>query len=278
MMGGISLWQTGKFFLRQVKNEPLGMRASAIAFNLFLALIPGMIALLTLIPYIPVKNLNDEFLIFMQKLMPVAAANNLDQILGDIMESRSNSLLSVGLVASIYFASSGIFSLMSALNKFDNRSYWRQKLLSIQLTLTLGLLLIVSISVFLLSEFGLQLLAINVPWGSDLWYYSVIIFQWIIMLFILFGACMICFRYAFEKDNEWKEIAPGAVIASILALLTSIIYSYYVGRWANYSKTYGSLGTIIITMLWLYFNAMVIIIGSDLNISLARAKKLPKHR
>lgn len=274
LLGGVGLIQVVRFFIKQMQNEPLGMRASAIAFNLFLALFPSLIALLTLIPYVPVNNLSPEVLSFIQKLMPAAAADSIESILGDVLSTNTRGLFSIGLISAIYFASNGLYSLMAALNKFNSRSFWQQKFLSIQLTFIIGFLVISAISLFILTEFGLQLLAIKAPWGGEIWYITIIVLQWVVLLIILFGACILCFRFAMDKNNAWHEIVPGAVVASVLSMITSILYSYYVSSFANYSRTYGSLGTIIITMLWLYFNSTVIIIGSDLNLSLVRAAKI----
>lgn len=248
------------------------MRASSIAFSLFLALIPSLIALFTLIPYVPIEDLHREVYTFLRTLMPSAAFQTIEGILNDVLSTRSGSLFSVGLIAAIYFASNGVFALMTALYKDNPTPFWRLKLSSIGLTVLLGILLIGSMSLFLLTQLLIQFFGYATHLNTDWLYYVVIIAQWAITFLLIVGAITIIYRQSDPRTERWRHIMPGAAMAGILMLVTSVAYSYYVGRWANYSKLYGSLGALIITMLWLYFNSMVIIIGHDFNRSLVNAR------
>jgi membrane protein len=273
-LGGHTIYFVVIFFYRNMKRESLNLRASSIAFNLFLSLLPAFIFLFTLLPYIPVKDLNTEILSFLQKLMPASAFQSIDEILNEIFTKPSSGLLSFGLIASLWFASNGMYSLMETFNKKDTRSWVRRKLVAMGMTAVLGILFTAGICLFLLTQFMLELVVYNTHLNQGFLYYLLIFSQWIIIFFLLFGACVIIYRHGEINYRQWKQIYPGAALASVLIVLTSIIYAYYVAKWANYSKLYGSLGAMIITLFWLYFNSAVVIIGHDFNRSLAHAKKI----
>jgi membrane protein len=136
----------------------------------------------------------------------------------------------------------------------------------------LGVLLISGLSLFLFSQYALEMLTYATSLNSDIYYYILILVQWLMVFILLFGASAILYHHGDSRVTEARQIIPGSIITSILVVLTSIAYSYYVNKWANYNKLYGSLGAMIITMLWLYFNAMVIIIGHEFNRSILHAK------
>jgi membrane protein len=213
-----------------------------------------------------------EILQFLKALMPSSAFQGIDEALQDVMATRSGSLLSVGLIAAIYFASNGVFSLMTTFNQKDPRGYWRQKLISFALTIGLGFLLISGLSLFLLTQFVLEYLVNANPKFSITTYYLLIVIQWIMTFILIFGAITLLYRHGDSRSERWRYIIPGAALASFLVVLTSIGYSYYANSWSNYNKLYGSLGAMIATMLWLYFNSMVLIIGHDFNRSLVHTR------
>ena len=209
--------------------------------------------------------------------MPGSAFNIVAENLNDIMETRSAKLLSIGIIVALYFASNGVYSLMQAFHKADQRSYFHQKLVSIYLTIVLGTGLITGMALFVMAKYLLTILSGSVGSHTDLFYNSVLIGQWIMLFLLLFSSTVIVYRYGDIRVETIKEVIPGSVLTSILVVLTSIAYSYYVGKWANYSRLYGSLGAMIITMLWLYFNSMVIIVGHEYNRSMVHARMIIKR-
>jgi membrane protein len=271
-MGGLPIYWVAIFFWRNLVRESINLRASSIAFNMFLSLFPSLIFLFTLLPYVPVRNLNTEILLFLKYLMPSAAFQTIDDTINDIMSTRSTSLLSFGLVAALYFASNGVYSLMGTFNRDDTRSYWKQKLVAIIITVVLGLLLIIGLSVFIVGQYVLDHIFMNAHIDKGFTYYGLILASWVMMFILLFCGITILYRHGDSRSERWRHIYPGAVLASVLTMITSIGYSTYVNTWGQYNKLYGSLGTMIVTMLWLYFNSMVLIAGHDFNRSLVHAR------
>ncbi|MGZ5304480.1 MAG: YihY/virulence factor BrkB family protein, partial [Bacteroidia bacterium] len=271
-MGGLPLYWIIVFFFRNIGKESINLRASSIAFNLVLSLFPALIFLFTLLPYIPIDNLHQQIMFFLKSMMPVSAYEIVDTTITDILAEPRGGLLSFGLLAALWFASNGIFSLMETFNKRDNRSFWKKRAIAIGLTFALGILLITVISLFLLTEFSIELLIYYTPINHSLLAILLMIIRWALLFFLLFGACVILYRLGDRRSEKWRYTFPGAVLASILAVATSGLYAFYVESFGNYNRLYGSLGAMIITMLWLYFNAMVLIVGHEFNLALGHTK------
>lgn len=271
-MGGLPLYWIVVFFFRNLRKESINLRASSIAFNLFLSLFPALIFMFTLLPYIPIEDLSHHIMSFMRTVLPRSSFEIIDETLQDILNTPRSGLLSIGLITAIYFASNGIFALMETYNKRDKRSFWKKRLLAIGLTFLMGILVITIISLFIVTEYSVELLIYYTPINDQVLYYALLVIRWLMLFFLAFAATTILYRHADSRVESWNHIFPGAFLATLLTVVTSIAYAFYINNWGNYNRFYGSLGAIIITMLWLYFNAMVLIIGHEFNRSLVHAR------
>jgi membrane protein len=271
-LGGLPLYWIAVFFFRNLRKESINIRASSIAFNLFLALFPALIFMFTLLPYIPIEDLSTQIMSFMRSVMPQSSFQIVDDTLQDILNTPRSGLLSVGLISSVYFASNGIFALIESYNTRDRRSFWWKRLLAIGLTLLMGVLIITIISLFIVTEYAVELLIYYAPINDEVLYYGLLIIRWLMLFFLLFSMVTILYRHADTRAESWRHIFPGAFLATVLNVLTSVAYGFYLNNWGNYNRFYGSLGAIIITMLWLQFNSMVLIIGHEFNRSLVHAR------
>lgn len=223
-------------------------------------------------PYIPIEGLSADITLFMKVIMPSAAFSEVDETLTDILQTRNTSLLSFGIIAALYFASNGVYSLMGTFNRYSKQSFWKMRLIAIALTFALGILLVTGLCLFILAQLGMELLIYTTPINDNLLYYCIVILQWVIMFILILGATTLLYRHGDTRSEKWRYIFPGAILASLLSVATSIGYAFFVENYGNYNKLYGSLGALIITMLWLYFNAMVLIIGHDFNRSLVHTR------
>ena len=265
LWGGLPIRLVAINFWRNMTEESVSNRAAVVAFNMFLAIFPAFIALFTLLPYVPVPKLADEIVDFMQEIMPSSAFDTIDETLRDVLQTRRGGLLSIGLIAAIYFASNGVFSLMSVLNSHMKRSYWRQKLISFWITLWLGGIIIIGVSLIVGLQFSENFITKATTLERALVADILSILQWILLGVLVCASNLIMYRHGDERSERWRYVLPGAIMATFLTAITSYGYTYYVGHFAHYNKLYGSLGAMIITMLWLNFNAMGIIIGHDFN-------------
>lgn len=274
LLGGIPIYLFFKIFWRNLMKENISLKASSVAFNLFLSLIPALIFLFTLLPFFPMQDVKEEIMLVLSSLLPYNAFETIDETLQDVLTNPRGNLLSIGLVAALYFASNGVFSLMETFNKYDRRSFFKKRAIAMVLTLGLGAIFLVDLTLLLLGQLTLKLVLNYLHIGDTFIYYSGVGAQWFMMFILIFAAYTMLYYFSEYKKERWSYIFPGAFVATIFTLLTSVGYGFYVETWSNYNMFYGSLGTLIITMLWLYFNSIMIIAGHDFNRSLKHTHKL----
>ena len=273
---GMNLFQVAIFFIEGIEKGSLTTRASSIAFNFFLAFFPALIFFFTLIPYIPITNFQEILMGLISDVLPPSTNESFFSTLNDIINHPRGGLLSFGFLMALYFSSNSINALMEAFNSSfhitETRSVWKQRLISFNLTISLSFILILAISMIVFTQIARAYL---IEWGfidpSSLT--IIVIGKWIILLSCLFIGISILFQFGPSQKTDWKLFSPGAILATIFIILTSYGFGYYIENFNQYNKLYGSIGTLIIILLWLYFNAIVMLIGFELNASIFKAIK-----
>ncbi len=269
---GLSLYIVTKFFFQGIQNGTLNMRAQSLAFSFFLALFPSIIFLFTLIPYIPIEHFQDSLLNLLQSLLPKSAFLAAEDTISDIIKKHRGGLLSFGFVSALYFSTSGFNSMMNAFNEtyhdIETRSVLRQRLVSLVMVIVSTLLLSTAIALIVLSEIGFRELIDQ----NKISYYLILFGKRIILVALCF--CFISFNYYLgpKRKKGFRFFSPGSILATILTIITSVLFAYYVNNFASYNKLYGSIGTLIVIMMWLYINSLILLLGFDLNASTLRAK------
>jgi len=270
---GLSFYVVSKFFIQGIRNGALNMRASSLAFNFFLALFPSIIFLFTLIPYIPIENFQDELFHLLQSLLPKSAFEATEETIADIIKTPRGGLLSIGFISALYFSTNGFNAMIDAFNEtfheVEARSAVMQRLISVLIVIVTTLLMLISVTLIVIGEVGLN----TILQGDRLTYYMVTFAQWAILLAFCF--CFISFNYYMgpKRHKGWKLFSAGSIFATILTIATSLLFAYYVNNFGNYNKLYGSIGTLIVIMLWIYINSLILLLGFDLNVSILKAKK-----
>ena len=251
-------------------------RASSLAFNFFLALFPALIFFFTLIPYIPIPNFQEELLILIKQILPTDAFNAAQATILDIVNEQRGGLLSLTFFITLLFATNGIDSMIDGFNRtyhvIESRSWLRQRLVAFNLTIILALLFVIAIILIIFSEVVLNYLMRLGIIVDYFVYYLLLAGKWIILTALFLFTISFSFYYAPAKKKTFRFISAGSTLATILCLLTSLAFSFYVNNFGQYNKLYGSLGTLIVILLWIYFNSLVLIIGFELNASIERAR------
>ena len=249
------------------KDDVLG-HAAQLAFYFLFALFPMLIFLAALVGYLPIPHLLDRLIDYLSQGLPTAAIVLVRQTLLEITRKQRSGLLSFGLIATVWAASSGLHALISSLNVAYSvkvmRAWWKDRLLAIALTFGFSLLIIAALAlVFFGGNLG-DFLTREYNWGQPFrtgW----ALLQWPTMvLFVLFGLELLYFS-APNRPMKWRWWTPGASFALVAWLLISYAFKWYVSRIANYTLTYGSLGSVIVLMLWLYLTSIAILIGGEIN-------------
>lgn len=277
-LGGISLYDIINGFFNGIKNSNLTMRSAAISYSFFLALFPFIIFLFTFIAFLPINNLQDQILKGLSDLLPDFTYITVRETIVDIISIQRGSLLSIGFLTAFYFSSNGIRSIIAAFTVFstkkDNRAEWRIQLLSAGLTISLVMLLIIAVVVVVATSIGLSYLKTKGIVKDDFILILISIGKWVIFFSLLWFSVSVLYRFGPPKFARFRLFSPGALVASILMVVSIILFSFYVSNFGTYNKIYGSIGTIIVVLLLININALLLLVGYEFNVSFY--SKLPE--
>jgi membrane protein len=274
---GIPLYDVARFFFQGISKGSLASRASSIAFSFFLALFPMIIVFFTLIPFIPVADFQDLVLIFINNIIPDQAEAFIQSTLIDIIQRPRGQLLSLTFILAVIFATNGFDSIIDAFNDtyhtIESRSWIKQKLISSLLFFIISFILITSILLLITSTLFLDFLVEKRILTSIITVYLLIIGKWIILIGMFFFTISFIYYLGPAKSTKFRFISPGSSLATFLTLIATIGFNFYVSNFSSYNALYGSIGTLLIILIWIYFNAIILLIGFELNTSIHVAGK-----
>jgi len=279
---GIPLYDVIIFFIQQIKKIGLNERAAAIAFNLIMALPATMLFLFSIIPYFP-KFLKIKLQI-LSLFKDISPSSNTYKFIANLMDdlmTRNVGIFSFGFLLIIFYASNAMMAFIRTFDKSirENEVFFlHQRWRAIKLT-TILMLLIISTTLVLLGQEQLVALIRKIfhlkkravlPWLNFV--------RWGIIISLFFLGIAFIYRYAPSVKKKWNLISPGSVLATVLTLCTTLIFSYWVNNFASYNKVYGSIGTVLILMLLIYINAFILLIGFELNVSITYLSQHVKEK
>lgn len=270
------------FFIKGLMNGAITTRASSVAYKFFIALFPAIIFLFTLIPYIPIENFQTTLLETIRTALPENVNVMINETITDIIARQHGGLLSLGFILALYFSSNGILGLITAFNStshaVETRKLWQQYAISIALMLIITFLIILSISLIMLGTRGLEYLTAEHIIKEKILLFVLKIVKWIIIFMMIFFAVSFLYYLGPAKKKQFRFISAGSTLATLLFIATTIGFKYYVDNFARYNAVYGSIGTIIVILIWLYLNSIALIVGFELNASILHVKKSKNMR
>ncbi len=274
---GMPLYDVIVFFIKGLLDGAISTRASSIAFKFFLALFPAIIFVFTLIPYIPIENFQSTLLEMIKSSVPQNFYILINSTITDIISRQQGGLLSFGFIMALYFASNGVLGVIIAFNNsahsIETRKWWQQYMISIVLMLILVLIVVISIAAILLGTNGMQYLITANILEKSLVLYLIKYGRWIVVLLMVFFGSSFLYYLAPAKKQRFRFISAGSTLATLLFIGSTLGFNYYVDNFAQYNALYGSIGTIIVIMMWLYLNSIALLVGFELNASISSAKK-----
>ncbi|KRP12890.1 MAG: hypothetical protein ABR95_01175 [Sphingobacteriales bacterium BACL12 MAG-120813-bin55] len=274
----IPLYDFWIFFSNEIKRDLLPVRASAISFNFLIAIFPSIIFLFTLIPYIPVKDLNIYILNMFQEVLPESGYEFLKETIDDIVSIKRGGLLSFGFVLAFIFSTNGVRMLMLAFNKdhpiYRRRGFWRRRVASVRLTFYLFMLFLASILLIIAGDHVLGLLREEFGLRAAFWGIIFTIIKWLFILLLFFSTISLIYYYGPSQRNNRRFITPGASFATLMSIIASLAFGYFVNNFGVYNQVYGSIGTLIVLMLWININSLVLLVGFEINNSVEVNKDL----
>jgi len=281
----LPLYDVLKFFIKQTQEIGLNERAASIAFNFLMAVPPFFIFIFTLLSNMPgSKRLYDEVLIIVKTVMPDESTF---LIIKDVMDDfflPGTGLLSFGLLLALYFSSNATLTIMRTFTKsmlhieVEKRNFIELRWDAIKLTMLIVLLVFATIFILLTQTIVVNWLLDRIhikDYFSDL---ILNIIQILIIFLLIFVAIGMIYRYAPNVQKKWKVRSPGAILATILVMAFTYLFSYWVNNIASYNKVYGSLGSILILMFLVFVNSLVLLIGFELNVSINSLKSIAAKR
>ncbi len=277
---GIPLFDVVRFFFIQIQKTSLNDRAASISFNFLLAIPPACIFIFTLLPYLPIKDQLEQLYELIRDVIP--GKQNHDPIINflkDFASIERSSLLSFGFILALYFSSNAMIGIMNSFNNmnyvgFSQRHYVHDRWVAIKLTLIVFLIILLSIVALVSRGVVLTWLGIEDPATRTL----ILNVRWIVIVLLFFLTISFIYRHAPAVHKKWKLINPGSILATFMMIVFTMGFSYYVVNFGNYNKLYGSIGTVLVLMLLIYFNSLVLLIGFELNVSISSLRKLADQR
>ena len=265
------------FFYSEIAEGSLTNKAASLAYNFMLALFPATIFLFTLIPYIPVNHFQDQLLSLLALIMPSSAYKAFESTITDVIKIQNVKLLSFGFLSTMFFATNGVSRLMQAFNKSsltsETRTWLKRRWVALLLTIVISFSFLAGIILMSISYRVIALVQSAIFRKANFWAHLIAFSRWIIVVVIFFSTVSILYRYGPAHRRRWKYFSPGSVLATVLAILTSFGFSFYIDNFSSYNKIYGSIGTLIVVMIWLYLNSLILLIGFELNASIDLSKR-----
>lgn len=277
---GISIYNVASFFLKEVFQGDIQTRARSIAFSFFLALFPTVIFLFTLIPYVPINGFQEKLLSSLQSFFPYNTYDAARSTIEEIVTNQNGGLLSFGFFFALIVSTNGVNSIISSFDKTlfseHKRSGLKKRIVAIYLTCLLAILTIIAIVLIIITE--LVLLFINKELISldQSSVYLLLFGKYLILVLLCFTAISSLYYFGPSGGrNKFRFISAGSTLATILVLFTSVGFNFFIQHFGRFNKVYGSIGTLIVILIYINFNCLQLLIGFELNNSINKAKIKP---
>ncbi|CAN5266955.1 YihY/virulence factor BrkB family protein [soil metagenome] len=278
-LGGLGWKGLAQKVWSEVQEDDVVGRAAQLSYYFLLALFPLLLFLTAILGYFAQAGteLRADLLRYLGTVVPAEATDLIHTTIDEFSEGSSGGKISFGLLAALWAASNGMGAITETLNVAyeveETRPWWKTRLLAILLTIGLAVLIIMALTLVLFGGMIAEAIAANFSFGSAFttaWK----VLQWpIVLVFVLFAFALMYYIAPNKEIRRWDWIAPGTVIAVALWLLASFGFRLYLNYFNSYSATYGSLGAVIILMLWFYVTGAAVLIGGEVNSEIEKAEK-----
>ena len=265
---GMTFYEAFKFIYEAFTRSDIATKSAAISFKLFIALFPAVILLLTLIPYVPIENFQQNLLNSITTFLPENVGQIINQTIEDLILKKHTGFLSLGFVLTAYYASNIINSILTTFSSSYQieikRSPIKQRLVSFLLMITITSMMLVGFALILFGESTISYLISTYILESEWITLFIRIAKWIAVLMLFILSISTLYNVALMKRRKWKVISSGAIWATSLIILASLGMSYYIDNFDSYNKLYGSIGSLIVFLIWINISSTILIMGFEL--------------
>jgi membrane protein len=276
-LGGLGIGQLGKRVWAEMTEDEVLDRSAALAYYFVFALFPMLLVMVAVLGLMagPGSQIRSELMQYLGRLLPSSASGLVEQVLNQTSQASGGGKISFGLLLSLWSASAGVVALMNALNAVydlkEGRSFIKARAIAIGLTIALSVL-VISALVLILYGGGIAEWVGNMMHLGGAFTLAWKIVQWpVALLFLVVAFALVYYAAPDVKEQKWHWISPGAFIGVVLWVVASIGFKIYLSYFNNYSATYGSIGAVIILMLWFYVTGLALLIGGEINAEIEHA-------
>ena len=255
------------------EDDALGL-AAQLAYYFFLALFPALLFLLAVASFFPIDRFTEQLPQMLGSFAAPELVDLLRQQIEQISNQKHGGLLSLGLLGAIWSSSAAMVAIVGALNRAydidEGRPWWKVRLTAIVLTIGTAIFILVSFTLVVAGPELVDAVANRIGLGPAFeWTWKIL--QWPVALALVVLGINVIYYFAPDAEQDWVWVTPGAVVATVLWLIASLAFRFYVINFGSYEETYGALGAIILLMLWFYLTGLAIVIGAELNAELEHA-------
>jgi membrane protein len=280
-----NLYDVLRIFIQQLKKDNINERAGSMAFSYTIALFPLLLFLLNLVPYLqdffPMVT-TANILSFVQGIIPGDVYVTIESTLLDIVSKPRQSLLSLGFFFALFASTQGVVSMMNSFNSVyktkENRSWLSARAIAISIVLALVVTILAASSVMIIGGFWIAKLEDTQLFSSDFVIFLFNSLKFLILLAVFYVTSAFIFRFAPAIHDKWHFFSTGAKLAGLLITISFYGFIFYLENFASYNKLYGSIGTIIALMLWLYLTSVIVLVCFEVNVSFDLAEEKQRNR
>jgi len=272
---GMSFYDLLELYLIGVAQGAISYRAAAISFSFFMSLFPFALFILNLIPYIPIDNFQADFLRFVEEGVPPRTYDAVAVIINDILNNSHSGLISTGFFLSIFLMANGLNAILGGFETSRHviikRGFFRQYAVAIGMSLLLSFILIVTISSIVVFEVFIQQSKIQDVLSDRIPLLLMGRYAFVILMILI--TTSILFKFGIKRDKNRSFISIGSVFTTVLIILSSYFFGIWVVKFSKYNELYGSIGTLLIMMFYIWINCMILLLGFELNGTINKLKK-----
>ena len=264
---------------REINDDDVLGLAAQLSYYFFLALFPALLFLLAVASFFPLTNITDDVGRFLGPLVSPQVLELIQEQMRRLAENQDGGLLTFGVAGALWSSSAALVSIVGALNRAydieEGRPWWKVRLIAIGLTFGVALFILIALSLVLLGPTLAEKLGQITGWGAP-FEWTWLILQWPLVFMLVVVGLGLIYYFSPDADQDWVWLSPGAVVATILWLVVSLLFKVYITNFTDYEGSYGTVGAVIVVLLWFYVSSIAVLTGAELNAEIEHASPYGK--
>ncbi len=272
---GLSLYDLVEIYGIGIAESALTYRAGAISFSFFMALFPFALFVLNLIPYIPIEGFQDDFMRFVEESVPPNTYDAIFIILNDILINSNSGLLSSGVILSVFLMANGLNSILGGFETSHHvilkRGFFRQYAVALGMSILLTFILLFTVAIIVVFEVFIQDLRRRYYFNENI--PLIVMGRYLFLILMILVTTSILFKFGTKRTGKRPFISIGSVFTTVLVIISSYFFGIWVVRFSQYNELYGSIGTLLILMFYIWLNCIILLLGFELNAAVDRIRR-----